>query len=105
MSADRTFGKSLVVQWLGLCASTAGDTDSILGQGTKILGPTWYGQTHTHTQNKTSVVAESVEWGEKELDEGSQKVQTSCYKNNHGDIIENTVTVVKKEGESVSPSV
>ena len=28
---------SLVVQWLGLCASTAGNTGSIPGQGTKIL--------------------------------------------------------------------
>ena len=28
---------SLVVQWLGLCASTAGGMGSILGQGTKIL--------------------------------------------------------------------
>ena len=28
---------SMVVQWLGLCASTAGDMDSISGQGSKIL--------------------------------------------------------------------
>ena len=29
-------GTSLVVQWLGLCASTAGSTGSTPGQGTKI---------------------------------------------------------------------
>ena len=29
-------GSSLVVQWLGLCPSTAGGTGSIPGQGTKI---------------------------------------------------------------------
>ena len=28
-------GTSLAVQWLGLCASTAGGTGSIPGQGTK----------------------------------------------------------------------
>ena len=35
----RKEGTSLVVQWLGLCASTAGGTGSIPGQGTKILQP------------------------------------------------------------------
>ena len=30
-------GNSLAIQWLGLHASTAGDTGSIPGQGTKIL--------------------------------------------------------------------
>ena len=34
------FGNLLAVQWLGLCASTAGDTGSIPGQGTKILHAT-----------------------------------------------------------------
>ena len=29
-------GTSLAVQWLRLCTSTAGDTGSISGQGTKI---------------------------------------------------------------------
>ena len=29
-------GNSLVVQWLGLCTSTEGDTSSIPGQGTKM---------------------------------------------------------------------
>ena len=32
---------SLPVQWLGLCASTAGGTGSIPGVGTKILHATW----------------------------------------------------------------
>ena len=30
-------GHSLVVQWLGLCASTLRGMGSVLGQGTKIL--------------------------------------------------------------------
>ena len=38
------FGKSLVVQWLGLHASTAGGTDSIPGCGTKIPHAMQYGQ-------------------------------------------------------------
>ena len=37
-------GLSLVVQWLRLCASTAGGTGSIPGQGTKILHAEWHGQ-------------------------------------------------------------
>ena len=32
---------SLVVQWLGLCASTAGGMGAIAGQGTKILHAVW----------------------------------------------------------------
>ena len=35
-------GTSLVVQWLGLCASAAGHMSLILGQGTKIPMP-WGG--------------------------------------------------------------
>ena len=31
------FGTSLAIQWLRLCASNAGGTGSIPGQGTKIL--------------------------------------------------------------------
>ena len=37
-------GTSLVVQWLRLHAPSAGGTDSIPGQGTKILHATWRGQ-------------------------------------------------------------
>ena len=33
---ERAHGESLVVQWLGLCASTAGGQGSIPGWGTKI---------------------------------------------------------------------
>ena len=36
------FGTSLVVQWLGFCAPTAGDTGSIPGRGTKILHAVWH---------------------------------------------------------------
>ena len=37
-------GTSLAVQWLGLCASTAGGAGSIPGWGTKIPHAVWYGQ-------------------------------------------------------------
>ena len=33
-----------MVQWLRLCASSAGDVGSISGQGTKIPYDAWYGQ-------------------------------------------------------------
>ena len=33
-----------MVQWLRLCASTAGDTGSIPGQGTKTLPAVWCSQ-------------------------------------------------------------
>ena len=33
---DFLVGNSLVVQWLGLCASTAGDMGSIPGQATNV---------------------------------------------------------------------
>ena len=37
-------GTSLVIQWLRLCASNAGATRSIPGQGTKIPHAAWSGQ-------------------------------------------------------------
>ena len=37
LKAIHSIGDSLVVQWLGLCTFTAEGTDSIPGQGTKIL--------------------------------------------------------------------
>ena len=40
----KPLGTSLATQWLRLCTSNVGDTDSILGQGTKIPHATWYGQ-------------------------------------------------------------
>ena len=44
---------SLIVQWLGLCASTAGDPDSIPGWESKILHATWQGQkTNAPSPNK-----------------------------------------------------
>ena len=36
-SKKKFLGNSTVVQWLGLHTSTAGDSGSIPGQGTKIL--------------------------------------------------------------------
>ena len=38
-----TMGTSLAVQWLRLHTPNAGDTDSIPGQGTKILHAAWHG--------------------------------------------------------------
>ena len=37
-------GISLVIQWLRLCTSIARGTDSITGQGTKILHVSWCNQ-------------------------------------------------------------
>ena len=37
MISTESKNKFLVVQWLGLCASSEGDIHLILGQGTKIL--------------------------------------------------------------------
>ena len=45
-------GIPLTVQWLGLCASTAGGRGLIPGQGTKILHATWLTQ---NKQNETVV--------------------------------------------------
>ena len=43
VSKIRVIGTSLVVQWLGVHASTTGGTGSIPGQGTKILHATQWG--------------------------------------------------------------
>ena len=52
-------GNSLVVQWLGLCVSTAGGTGSIPGWGTQILQASWCGQkqktTKKNVENKSNV--------------------------------------------------
>ena len=37
-------GTSLAIQWLRLCASTAGGEGSIPGRGTKILHVMWHSQ-------------------------------------------------------------
>ena len=41
---------SLVIQWLRLCASNAGDVGLIPGQGTKISHATWHGQKKNYDQ-------------------------------------------------------
>ena len=52
----RSLRNSLVVQWLGCCASTVGgDTDSIPGQGTKTLQPIQHGQKKKFFFNKTKL--------------------------------------------------
>ena len=43
---------SLVVQWLRLYTSTAGDVDLISGQRTKIPHATWYSQKETNKKSK-----------------------------------------------------
>ena len=45
-------GNSLAVQWLGLCASTTGDTGSVPGQGIKILHTLWCIQINKHQSLK-----------------------------------------------------
>ena len=47
-------GTSLVVQWLGLCASTAGDAGSIPSQGTEILSVLRRGQNTKKQKRKSS---------------------------------------------------
>ena len=55
-------GTSLAVQWLGLCASTAGGPGSIPGQGTEIpqVMPCSPKQTNKQTKNKTKCTGS---WG------------------------------------------
>ena len=45
-------GTSLAVQWLRLCASTAGGMGSIPGQGSKILHTKWHGQKKKRKRKK-----------------------------------------------------
>ena len=46
---------SLAVQWLGLCASTAGGMDSITGQGTKMLPASWHGHNNNSKIKRITV--------------------------------------------------
>ena len=50
--AKSVMGGSLVVQWLGLCASIAAGMNLIPGQGTKIPQAMWHGQKQTNKQNQ-----------------------------------------------------
>ena len=45
-----------MVQWLGHCASIAGGTGSIPGQGTKILYAMWHGQKKKRERKKNRLV-------------------------------------------------
>ena len=49
-------GNSLVVQWLGFRASTAGGMGSVPGQGTKIPQTTQHGQKKKQKQNPKNQV-------------------------------------------------
>ena len=44
-----------MLQWLGLCASTAGGEGSIPSQGTKILYASLYRETKISPQNRTTL--------------------------------------------------
>ena len=69
-------GNSLAVQWLGLCASTAGDTGSIPGRGTKIL----HAEQHAKKKMKKKVfLAELLVSHNKML----TKSQTTCPVENY----------------------
>ena len=50
-------GSSLVIQWLGLCISTAEGMGSIPLQGTKIPLVTWCGQKKKNERKKSGSVA------------------------------------------------
>ena len=52
-------GTSLVVQWLGLSVSIAGDSDSILGWETKIPHDTQHGQKTNKQPNKIAIITHS----------------------------------------------
>ena len=54
MKKERQKWTSLVVQWLGLCTSTAGGSGSILGHGTKIPHAMQHGQKKKKKQNVDS---------------------------------------------------
>ena len=53
--SQSSVGTSLAVQWLGLCASTAGGTGSIPGQGTKIAHSAWRGQKKKRKKKKSNL--------------------------------------------------
>ena len=50
----KSLGTSLVVQWLGLQASSAGGSGSIPGWGPKIPHAMWHGQKNPKTTNTTT---------------------------------------------------
>ena len=54
-----SMGTSLAVQWLGLCASTAGGERSIPGQGTKIPQAMQCGNQYKSSNNTTLIMANS----------------------------------------------
>ena len=56
-------GNSLVGQWLGLRASTAGGTGSIPGQGTKIPHATQCGQKFFKNQKNKQKLPPIIKWG------------------------------------------
>ena len=59
-------GNSLAVQWLGLCASTAGDMGLIPGQGTKILQSVWHGREEGRKEGREEGRKEGKKEGRKE---------------------------------------
>ena len=49
-------GNSLVVQWLGLRASTAGGPGLIPSRGTEILYAAWHGQKKTTIREASTII-------------------------------------------------
>ena len=53
-------GNSLVVQWLGFWASTAGSLGSIPGRGSKILQDVWCSKIKLNYKNKKGEMKEGI---------------------------------------------
>ena len=74
-------GKSLVVQWLRLCASTAGGSSVIPDGGTKILHPSQCGQ------KKTFLIKyiKNISWRKRNF-KGMKYTENLTYKDIRGSI-------------------
>ena len=80
-------GISLVIQWLRICLSKAGEADSIRGWGTKILHAVWLGQwtrkkddrnrmrdMERTTQMENQCDSDRVRWGDREIQRETLRV-------------------------------
>ena len=70
-------GTSLEVQWLRLHASTAGDTGSIPGHGTKIPHAAWCGQ----KKKKGKMKLEDWKWGARKCKKENAETEKIKIKN------------------------
>ena len=74
ISKELSFRNSVVVQWLGPCASTAGGMGSIPGQGTKIPQAAWCGQRKKKRRKEISFQSPSL--NSPSVDEGIPRAVT-----------------------------